>query len=408
PSILDCNQIQAFLNARGVVLSCDRIAKVHYGRTPFYFEAINCDLKQVKEQLEPLQLHLGLSEAPTAEIEQGKVKLVAQLSQESAPVTKTELKLVDAPLSRLEAAINDSIHLRVVAPSGSGKTVLLGNLINYLANTLQLDYVLSDPKVTDPENWGNLKPTYYSAECLVHFFSLTETALVRIDEAARWAKAGKGQPSFEPQFHILDELEFLYGLSEISGVKDFNPKMFKINAKTMLKVGREHKLKLLFVTQSPLPSDLNLRRNDFENCSSIFLGSAISEALNQTHDEGLLRDVPNELIAKLKAEYRARLSRDDKWIYLFFNPVKPHDVFFGRCPSPGHYAMLAANSEEAQNQGGGSPAVAVGKSAESQPQPANADIGTEPTPLADIGRSLADDGLSALLAAGTHCPDCGT
>ena len=76
---------------------------------------------------------------------------------ESAKPVK-DLVIVDPPLSALENAINDSIHLRIVAQSGSGKTVLLGNLINYLTQKVSSDYVLSDPKVTAPENWGNLKP----------------------------------------------------------------------------------------------------------------------------------------------------------------------------------------------------------------------------------------------------------
>ena len=200
-------------------------------------------------------------------------------------------------MSKLEAAVNASIHLRIVSQSGGGKTTLLGNLINYLVGKISDDYTLSDPKVTDPKNWGNLTPNYFSRECLEHFFGLTETCLVRIDEAAQSVKAGHGLPKFEMQFHVIDELEFLYGLSEVSKNKDHNSKLFKLNAKSMLKVGREHKMKLLFVTQSPLPSDLNLRKNDFENCSSIFLGSQISAGLNATDKDDLLKDVPAEKIA---------------------------------------------------------------------------------------------------------------
>ena len=76
------NEIQAFLSSRGVVVGCDSIGKVHYGLTPIYFEAINCDLEAVKKQLEAIQLSLGLSELPTAEIEKGKIKMTVQLSED--------------------------------------------------------------------------------------------------------------------------------------------------------------------------------------------------------------------------------------------------------------------------------------------------------------------------------------
>ena len=411
------NEIQAFLSSRGVVVGCDSIGKVHYGLTPIYFEAINCDLEAVKKQLEALQLSLGLSELPTAEIEKGKIKLTVQLSEDRSAKPVKDLVIVDPPLSALESAINDSIHLRIVAQSGSGKTVLLGNLINYLTQQVSSDYVLSDPKVTAPENWGNLKPDYYSRECLGHFFGLTETCLARIDEAAASVKATNELPDFEMQFHVIDELEFLYGLSEVSAVKEYNSKLFKINGKSMLKVGREHKMKLLFVTQSPLPSDLNFRRNDFENCSSIFLGSQISAALNSTDADGLLKDVPAEKIAQLKAEHRARMARGDKWIYLFFNPAKPEKTFLGRCPSPGYYAALLdelAQKNGASHLGGfeGVAHSAAPASKVSQTPAVTTAQDSAPNRAKKVSGASAESAppaqdLAALLAQGTHCPNCG-
>ena len=415
------NQIQQFLQVRGVVMGCDSIGKIHYGLTPIYFEPINCDLDAVKKQLEAVQLELGLSELPTAEIDSGKIKMTVQLSQDKTPKATKEITIVDPPLSVLEGAINESIHLRIVAQSGSGKTVLLGNLINYLTEQVSSDYVLSDPKVTDPKNWGNLKPGYYSRECLEHFFGLTETCLVRIDEAAETVKATGDLPHFEMQFHIIDELEFLYGLSEVSKDKDHNSKLFKLNAKSMLKTGREHKMKLLFVTQSPLPSDLNLRRNDFENCSSIFLGSQISAGLNSTDEDGLLKDVSAEKIAQLKAEHRARMARGDKWVYLFFNPAQPENTFFGRCPSPGHYAALKGeqspeiNVSQSGDFKGADPVThptakpgAAQSNQRVQPSTVTGDKVTSAPPSTDdsTARDAASTALESLLNQGTHCPKC--
>ena len=404
------NQIQHFLSSRGVVMSCDSIGKIRYGLTPLYFEPINCDLDAVRKQLEAVQLELGVDELPTVEIDSGKIKITVQLSQDKSAKPSKDIVITDPPLSALEAAINDSIHLRIVAQSGSGKTVLLGNLINYLTEQVSSDYVLSDPKATDPENWGNLTPNYYNRECLEHFFWLTETCLNRIDEAVTSIKGGHGLPDFEYQFHIVDELEFLYGLSEVSKNKEHNSKLFKINAKSMLKVGREHKMKLLFVTQSPLPSDLNLRKNDFENCSSIFLGSQISAGLNSTDADGLLKDVPTEKIAQLKAEHRVRMARGDKWIYLFFNPSQPENPFIGRCPSPSHYAALKGQNDDSQSSGFEGVAHSAANSQKQVQTPATHMaqdyVPNGATAISGASATPAQD-LAALLAQGTHCPDCG-
>ena len=416
------NEVQTYLSTqKGVVLTCVDLGKIHYGLTPMIFEALGCGIKQVQETLSDLQTFMGWDEIPTAKIEGGKVVITAQLSSDKSPVASKDIVIVDPPLSKLEAAVNASIHLRIVSQSGGGKTTLLGNLINYLVGRISDDYTLSDPKVTDPKNWGNLKPDYFSRECLGHFFGLTETCLVRIDEAAESVKAGHGLPDFEMQFHVIDELEFLYGLSEVSKNKDHNSKLFKLNAKSMLKVGREHKMKMLFVTQSPLPSDLNLRKNDFENCSSIFLGSQISAGLNATDKDDLLKDVPPEKIAQLKAEYRARTKRGDKWLYLFFNPAAPEETFFGKCPDVNHYAKLKGyeppsdgDSRSAGFEGGALKRSELAENGQTVATHTGAPAAESEGKRAVEGNSAKSGqgaqgqkgSLADKLAQGTYCPDC--
>ena len=127
---------------------------------------------------------------------------------------------------------------------------------------------------------GNLTPTYYSTDCLPALFSLAEECLKRIDLCKAAAEKSTAAPSFNPEFHIIDELEFMYGLVDIVDSKDYTAKKFATNVKTGLKVGREHKIKLPFVTQSALCSDINLKKNDFFNTTSLFLGQTIMEALD--------------------------------------------------------------------------------------------------------------------------------
>lgn len=357
--------------------------------------AVKSDIEMV---LEDIQVRLGLYSKPTVEIDRGLYRLTLD-TDKRAPIDPKVAKIPEPPLSKLENAISEAIHLRIVAPTGSGKSVLLGNMVNYLTATYLSEYELYDPKVTAREVWGNLEPTYYGAECLYPFFGLTLTCLKRINEVIDARKANVPDPVFDPQFHIIDELEFLYGLSEVSPDKDLNPKTFKINLKTGLKVGREHKIKLLFVTQSPLPTDLNLRKNDLFNTASIFLGKCILEALGSE----LLSDVPEEKRHLLRQQYKARLARGDKWTFLFYDPQRPMDAWLGTCPQPGHYAR----AKKPENQ----PLKAAG-----QPLPFTAETlasaGAKVAPVVAgnqpnlSGDQIPAQELEALLKAGTHCPVC--
>ncbi|MEM9006970.1 MAG: hypothetical protein AAGE59_26010 [Cyanobacteria bacterium P01_F01_bin.86] len=358
--------------------------------------AIKSDIESV---LEDIQVRLGLYSKPTVEIDRGLYRLTLD-TDKRAPIDPKVAKIPEPPLSKLENAISEAIHLRIVAPTGSGKSVLLGNMVNYLTATYLSEYELYDPKVTAREVWGNLEPTYYGAECLYPFFGLTLTCLKRINEVIDARKANVPDPVFDPQFHIIDELEFLYGLSEVSPDKDLNPKTFKINLKTGLKVGREHKIKLLFVTQSPLPMDLNLRKNDLFNTGSIFLGKCILEALGSE----LLSDVAEEKRHLLRQQYKARLARGDKWTFLFYDPQRPTDAWLGTCPAPGHYA----GAKIPGNQTGQAPGQSLPFTAET--------LAVEGAKVAPVvvgnapqisGNDIPAQELEALLQAGTHCPDCG-
>ena len=149
----------------------------------------------------------------------------------------------------------------------------------------------------------------------------------------------------------------------------------------------------------------------------IFLGSQISAGLNSTDADGLLKDVPAEKIAQLKAEHRARMARGDKWMYLFFNPAKPEKTFLGRCPAPGHYAALLdelAQKNDAFQFGGfeGVAHSAATASKVSQMPAATTAQNSAPNRAKKVSGASAESApsaqdLAALLAQGTHCPNCG-
>jgi len=187
----------------------------------------NATLPQLQLLMDELQIELGLYARPTVEIDRSCFKITCDTDAKVA----AKATINEPPLSRLEQAISDAIHVRIAAPSGSGKSVLLGNLVNYLTETYLSTYDLYDPKVTDRKVWGNLTPTYYSTDCIPAFFQLAERCLDRIELCKVAAQNDEPAPVFNPEFHIIDELEFMYGLVDIMDDKRFTPKHFAKNAK---------------------------------------------------------------------------------------------------------------------------------------------------------------------------------
>lgn len=392
------NKVLDILLSQGIRVGGDNWDR-KYHQLVIWLEPMAAIKSDIESVLEDIQVRLGLYSKPTVEIDRGLYRLTLD-TDKRAPIDPKVTAIPEPPLSKLENAISEAIHLRIVAPTGSGKSVLLGNVVNYLTSTYLSEYELYDPKVTARAVWGNLEPTYYGAECLYPFFGLTLTCLKRINEVIDARKANVPDPVFDPQFHIIDELEFLYGLSEVSPDKNLNPKTFKINLKTGLKVGREHKIKLLFVTQSPLPMDLNLRKNDLFNTASIFLGKCILEALGSE----LLSDVAEEKRHLLRQQYKARLARGDKWTFLFYDPQRPTDAWLGTCPAPGHYAG-AKIPENQTVQAAGQPIPFTAETlAAAGAKVAPVIAGNVPHPS---GNDIPAQDLEALLQAGAHCPDCG-
>ena len=407
------NKVLEFFLARGVAVEAEDWQRSYHQLKVLLFPK-GAKLAELQALADDLQVALGLYARPVISIEGS---LFAIECDTDAKVAE-KATINEPPLSRLEKAISDAIQVRIAAPSGSGKSVLLGNITNYLTQTYLSSYELYDPKVTAREVWGNLTPTYYSTDCIPALFSLAETCLERINLCKTAAEIGTAAPKFDPEFHIIDELEFMYGLVDILDNKNYTSKKFAINVKTGLKVGREHKIKLLFVTQSALCSDINLKKNDFFNTTSLFLGQTIFEAL----DSDLMSAVPASKKAALRGEYKARLARGDKYTILVYEPEKPTEAWLCSAPSPGHYAALAGESaqkndqnENLQNEGvaaspvppSENPATLAGQAAQSSTENPG-----KPDSRAELGNGTesaqGSTELAVLLAQGTHCPNCGT
>jgi len=410
------NKVLEFFLNRGIAVEAEDWQRSYHQLKVLLFPK-GGKLAELQVCADDLQIELGLYARPVISIEGSCFAIDCDTDAKVA--IKATIK--EPPLSKLERAISDAIQVRIAAPSGSGKSVLLGNITNYLTQTFLSTYQLYDPKVTARKVWGNLTPTYYSTDCLPALFSLAEECLKRIDLCKKAAENDAPAPRFNPEFHIIDELEFMYGLVDIMDSKDYTSKKFATNVKTGLKVGREHKIKLLFVTQSALCSDVNLKKNDFFNTTSLFLGQTIIEAL----DSDLMTAVSPQKKAVLRAEYKARLARvkegEKDYTILVYEPEKPTEAWLCSAPTPGYYAALSENSalETDQNENpvlGGvaqSPVPTTENAATLAGQAAQS--GTESCADSDsraelgngTGLAQGSTGLAALLAQGSHCPNCG-
>lgn len=407
------NKVLEFFLNRGVAVEAEDWQRSYHQLKVLLYPK-GGKLAELQVLADDLQIALGLYARPAIQIEGSCFAI--ECDTDAKVAIKATIK--EPPLSRLERAIAEAIHVRIAAPSGSGKSVLLGNLTNYLTETYLSSYQLYDPKVTAREVWGNLTPTYYSTDCLPAVFSLAKECLKRIDLCKVAAENGNDEPEFNPEFHIIDELEFMYGLVDIIGDGAYTAKKFATNVKAGLKVGREHKIKLLFVTQSALCSDVNLKKNDFFNTTSLFLGQTIIEAL----DSDLMSAVSTEKKAVLRAEYKARLARGDQYTILVYEPEKPTEAWLCAAPSPGHYASLSTTgtASTAQNEnpdlGGVAPRTlsegANGADLSAQAIEPGTGVGTQgtavPTSTASAPSAVpTSTALESLLAQGTHCPKCG-
>ena len=138
------NTIRQFLHQRGIILSCDHIGKVHYGSTPIYFEPITCEgLKSIEPHLDALHLALGLTEVPKVSIDQGKVKITVQLSQEKAP-KRSPIRHIS--IGDVEKFLLQCFHIRVSGFTGSGKSVMLDYLIHLFEEDLGTRGIIFESK----------------------------------------------------------------------------------------------------------------------------------------------------------------------------------------------------------------------------------------------------------------------
>lgn len=162
-----------------------------------------------------------------------------------------------------------AFHFRVNGPTGSGKSTFIKNLMDMVKLKMQIPHIEDFFTIIDPKyplsDWGSMVPKYQSIdEALTGIFDMYRQMNERLQTAKDAKSRNLPVPKFPPSFWLIDEVDWVMLEHGKKATSKF---------KNVLKVGRALNMVVVFFGQSPLCSDLGLRKNDFNNCGSIFLGS---------------------------------------------------------------------------------------------------------------------------------------
>ena len=412
------NAIRQYLHQRGIILSCDRIGKVHYGSTPIYFEPITCEgIKTIEPHLDGLTLDLALNEVPKVALDQGKVKITVQLSQEKAP-KKSLINHIS--IGDVEKHLLECFHIRVNGFTGSGKSTMLNYLINLFEEDMGARAIIFDPKVDFPSAKYPHNRVYRNPRrCVENIDMIGDTVSVRQESKVQNDERGLPIPEshLEQRLFLMDELKNQYDAALAKDDEEMAiPKAergnyarsFKRSVQSGLEVGRGLNVRVIFSTVTDDSSDFGFKNNVFKQSATIYLANQAITAL----DSKYLTAVEPEKKAQLKSEYIARQDAGQKYIALFYNGAT-NDVFY-------FDAEGIRDIRSAQNSKLDEPPKTPMLDMTGQPEKNAQSIdfqvsqsSTEPVTLTEpCGPWTAKDGqrptLAQALKDGVKCPHCGT
>lgn len=229
-----------------------------------------------------------------------------------------ELQIKEPPKEWFKNLILKSYHYRVNGETGSGKSTLAENLISLAQKSLGegTEVILNDPKYPLSE-WA-MEPMFKGiGEALAGLELVATTIENRLSEARKIKDSGGTIPKFSPILFVVDEIDWI--VSEYG--KDAT-KLLKVG----LKVGRALNVKILYLGQSPLCTDLGMRKNDFRNSANFYLGENIPPSID--------KEACHTLTEKRfwAEQYTARVARGDDYLALIKPMGKP--CFIATLPSP--------------------------------------------------------------------------
>jgi hypothetical protein len=316
-------------------------------------------------------------------------------------------KLADKPeaelksrVSQLKKTLELANHLRIVGPSGSGKSVFLDNMI-WLGKCLwtDSDLDLCDPKYPFTE-WSDIQPNYKGVnETLAAVSNITERMNERMGKARLAKDNGLAIPDFGKQMLVIDEAQVAFaGAKQNDIIEGRGSKIaatFSMNLASLLGLGRALGFRGYFISQSALCSKVGLNVDTFDNAVSVFLNGAIDRALS---DELKDRYQTTKLQA-VEKEVDRRRALGQRYLALV-SDLANDEIYVTDAPRPGFYRDLfsrenevfrpakekqakQANVSESIDSAGGSTAKSV-EASEASPSPSPS--------------------LSPAIAA--HCPSC--
>jgi len=233
-------------------------------------------------------------------------------------------------------------HFRVNGETRSGKSTFVNNLIGVLKQIWgdDIEIILIDPKYPNPGSKWSIKPKYKRLEGAIRGLKeMSEEIEKRLDLACEDADAGREIREFKPILYVLDEVDMVVGHynDPTPVVAEFLESLGLATKKTVtdllkkgLKVGAALKVMVCYIGQSPLCSDLGMRRNDFNHSANFFLGENIPTAIEEIalkHKQAYLRQ-----------QYRLRLERYEKIKVIDREEAKEYKYYcMVKCPGESPY-----------------------------------------------------------------------
>lgn len=332
------NKLLDYFLKQGITLDAEK-AVTRLDSSVLWVRPRGTTIKALEAHLEAIQLYFELVSLPAITADSGCIKVVLQ----DATVKLPE-RIVEPPIKRFIEALQASNHIRLTAPTDSGKSALLDNILGIYSDIYEgkQSLTLLDPKYPFTE-WAGHKPDYKGFdECLGAMSLLQVKIEKRLSEAKDLADQGKDIPEYEAELFAIDELELLYSdaLTADGEKKGDVTKALSKSINTGLKMGRGltktkgKGIKVLYVTQSPLCSKIGQNKDAFDQSTSIYLGTNISLVLQDSGElDGKITAAKRKALEK---EYNARVAANQKYIMLVRLP-NGGDCFLMQTPKPGEY-----------------------------------------------------------------------
>ena len=339
------NRIIQFYVSRGINVDAEK-AHTTQSHADIWLRTRGTTAAVLKEYDEALQLNLETLNKPKFRVEQGCVVISVQHGQ----VVKVEAEIERLSPDFIFEIIKHSNHYRISAPTDSGKSSFIDNLIwaMQITHDGQMRLTLFDPKYPFTE-WNGHSPDYQGFDqCLSGFETLTNKIQERLDQAKTSFRAGNGIPEFPPHFFAIDEMEALMDEARLQDTeqqqlpkaeRDEFTKRIPLLARRGLKMGRGlTKVKgkgiiVAYITQSPLCSRIGLNKDDFYNSTNIFLGGSIDYAF-ETELPGRF---PAKQLTKMRQQVELRREKGEKYFALV---QFDQDLHVWDLPKPNHFAAV--------------------------------------------------------------------